>query len=81
VASVMPLPLYTPGKSPGAHCVGGWVEPGAGLEDMEKLKFLILLGLEHRPLDHPARSQSPYRFITVNMVPSCFAVQYEENQR
>jgi hypothetical protein len=30
----------------------------AFLEDMEKRKFIALLGLEPRPLDRPARSQS-----------------------
>jgi hypothetical protein len=45
--------LYPRGKSPGTHWVGGWV---AGLDDMEKRKFLTLPGL-----DCPARSQSVYR--------------------
>jgi hypothetical protein len=36
--------------------VGGWVGPGAGLDDMEKLKFLALPG----PLGRPARNQSLY---------------------
>jgi hypothetical protein len=25
-----------PGKSPGNHFIGGWVDPRAGLDDMEK---------------------------------------------
>jgi hypothetical protein len=37
------------------------VEPRAGLDDVEKRKFLTLLGLELRPLGRPARSQSLYR--------------------
>jgi hypothetical protein len=37
------------------------VSPRAGLEDMEKRKFLTLLGLELRFLGRPARSQSLYR--------------------
>jgi hypothetical protein len=37
------------------------VDPRAGLDDMEKRKFLILPGLELRPLGRPARSQSLYR--------------------
>jgi hypothetical protein len=28
------------------HCIGGWVGPRAGLDDVEKRKFLTLLGLE-----------------------------------
>jgi hypothetical protein len=37
------------------------VGPRAGLEDMEKRKFLTLPGLEFRPLGRPAPSQSLYR--------------------
>jgi hypothetical protein len=35
--------------------------PPAGPDDVEKRKFLILPGLELRPLGRPARSQSLYR--------------------
>jgi hypothetical protein len=35
--------------------------PRAGLDDVEKRKFVTLLGLELRPLCHPAPSQSLYR--------------------
>jgi hypothetical protein len=38
--------------------------PRAGLDDMEKRKFLTLSGLELRPLGCPARSQSLYRLYT-----------------
>jgi hypothetical protein len=37
------------------------VDPRAGLDDVEKRKFLPLPGLELRPLGRPARSQSRYR--------------------
>jgi hypothetical protein len=37
------------------------VGPRAGLDDVEKRKFLTLPGLELRPLGCPARSQSLYR--------------------
>jgi hypothetical protein len=43
------------------HCIGGWVDPRAGLDDMENIKFLALTVLELRPLGCPARSQSLYR--------------------
>jgi hypothetical protein len=39
-----------PGKSPGTHFICGWVDPGAGLDDMEKCKFFTLPGLELPPL-------------------------------
>jgi hypothetical protein len=37
------------------------VGPKAGLDDVEKRKFLTLPGLELRPLGRPARIQSLYR--------------------
>jgi hypothetical protein len=46
--------------TPGTHSIGGWVSPISGLDNVEKRKFLILLGLELRPLDRPAHSQSLY---------------------
>jgi hypothetical protein len=42
---------FTPGKrGPGTHWIGGWVDPRAGLDGVEKFKFLTLQGLELRPL-------------------------------
>jgi hypothetical protein len=47
---------FTPGKEPpGTHWVGGWVDPRAGLDGVEKRKFLTLLVLELRPLSRPAQ--------------------------
>jgi hypothetical protein len=37
------------------------VNPRASLDVVEKRKFLTLSGLELRPLDRPARSQSLYK--------------------
>jgi hypothetical protein len=48
-------------RAPGTHWIGGWVDPRAGLNDMEKRKFLTLPGLKPRLLGRPARSQSLYR--------------------
>jgi hypothetical protein len=40
-----------PGRfTPGIQWLGGWVDLGAGLDDLEKRKFLTLPGLELRPL-------------------------------
>jgi hypothetical protein len=37
---------FTPGEiAPGTHCIGGWVDPRAGLDDVEKRKFPTLPGL------------------------------------
>jgi hypothetical protein len=50
---------FTSGKrARGTHWTGGWVDPRAGLDDMEKWKFLTPPGLELRPLGRPARNQS-----------------------
>jgi hypothetical protein len=48
-------------RTPGTHCIGGWVGPRAGLDDVEKREFLTLPGLKRRPLGRPSRSQSLYR--------------------
>jgi hypothetical protein len=51
-----PAPL-PPGKEPpGTHWKRGWVDSRAGLDDMEKIKFLTLPGLKLRPLGRPVRS-------------------------
>jgi hypothetical protein len=48
-------------RAPGTHLIGGWVGPTAGLDDVKKRKFLILLVLELRPLGRPAHNQSLYQ--------------------
>jgi hypothetical protein len=48
-------------RAPGTHCIGGWVGPRTGLEDMEKRKFLSLMGLELRCLGRPPCSLSLYQ--------------------
>jgi hypothetical protein len=50
------------------HWMGGWVDPRAGLDDLEKRKFLTLPGLELQPLRRPARSQSLYRLLHFMLV-------------
>jgi hypothetical protein len=51
-----------PGRfTPCTLWVGGWVGPRAGLDDVEKIKFLTLQRLELRPLGRPFRNQSLYR--------------------
>jgi hypothetical protein len=52
---------FTPGeRAPGTHWIGGWVGPRAGLDDVEKRKFLTVPGLELRPLSRLAHRQSLY---------------------
>jgi hypothetical protein len=43
-------------RAPGTHWIRGWVDLRAGLDNLEKRKFLTLPGLELRPLGRPARS-------------------------
>jgi hypothetical protein len=50
--------LYPRERAPRTYWIGGWVDPRASLDDVEKRKFLTLPGLELRHLDRPARSQS-----------------------
>jgi hypothetical protein len=57
----------------GTHWIGGWVGPRAGLDDVEKRKFLTLPGRELRPLGCSARSQSLYRL----NYPGSFRYTYE----
>jgi hypothetical protein len=53
---------FTPGeRDPGTHWIWGWVDPRAGMDDLEKWKFFTLPGLKLRTLGRPARSQSLYR--------------------
>jgi hypothetical protein len=52
---------FTPwDRAPGMHWIGGWVDHKAGLDNLEKRKFLTLLGLELRHFGRPAGSQSLY---------------------
>jgi hypothetical protein len=74
VVRFTPRPLYPWGKSPWyPHWIGGWADPRAGLDDVEKRKLLTLSGLELRPLGRSARSQSLYYAIPAR------SVRYELN--
>jgi hypothetical protein len=53
-------------RAPGTYWIGGWVNPGAGLDNVEKRELLTLPGLELRPLGCPAHSQSLYRLRTLH---------------
>jgi hypothetical protein len=42
---------FTPGeRAPGTHWIGGLMDLRAGLDDLEKRKFLTLPGLELQPV-------------------------------
>jgi hypothetical protein len=55
----------------GIHRIGGWVDPRAGLDDIEKRKFSTLPGIELRHLCCPASSYTdcatvvPLNFINI----------------
>jgi hypothetical protein len=56
------LGRFTPGKrANGTHWIGSWVDPRAGLDDVEKRKFSTLPGLELQTLGRRTSSQSLYR--------------------
>jgi hypothetical protein len=40
----------------GTHWIGCWVDPRAGLDDVEKREFFTLPGLKLRSLGRPAQS-------------------------
>jgi hypothetical protein len=42
-------------RTPSTHWIGGWVDPRAGQDDLEKRKFFTLPGLEIRPLGRAVR--------------------------
>jgi hypothetical protein len=44
-----PAALTLAKDPPGIHWIGGWTGLRSGMNDMEKCKFLFLLGLELRP--------------------------------
>jgi hypothetical protein len=52
-------------RAPGIRWIGGWVGPIAGLDEVEKRKFLTPPGLELRSLSRPARRQSLYGTVDV----------------
>jgi hypothetical protein len=46
----------TPGeRSPLYSLLGGWLDPRAGLDDIEKRKFLTVSGIEIRYIDYAIR--------------------------
>jgi hypothetical protein len=63
--------VLTPGKErvPGTHWIGDTVDPRTGLDDMEKLEFLTLPGLELRPLGRQpvARRHTDYATVRIAM--------------
>jgi hypothetical protein len=56
-----PRLLYCRRERAPATCWIGWAGPRAGVDDMERWKFLTLLGPKLRPFGRLARSHSLYR--------------------
>jgi hypothetical protein len=61
VVSYTLWPLCPSKRALGTHCIGVWVGPRVGMDDVEKRKFLTLPWLELRPLGRSGRSQWQYR--------------------
>jgi hypothetical protein len=55
---------FIPGERALGNWIGGWMDFWAGLDDIEKLKFLILMGVELRALSRPARSRRYTHYAT-----------------
>jgi hypothetical protein len=59
VVSITPRPRFAPGeRTPGTHCIGGWVGPRAGL-DAEARRKILCLCRGSNP-GRPVRSQTLY---------------------
>jgi hypothetical protein len=52
---------FASGEDSDTNWTGGWVGPRTSPDDVEGTKLLAQKGLERRPLNRPARSQSLYR--------------------
>jgi hypothetical protein len=71
---------FIPGERvPGTHWVGGWVDPRADLDNMEKWTFLTLAGLELWTLGRPASSQLLYwlRYAAVQMLTKWNSINFK----
>jgi hypothetical protein len=57
--------VFNPGeRAHGTHWIGGWVDPRAGQDDLEKKKLLTLSGLELRILSLPAQASRYTDYVT-----------------
>jgi hypothetical protein len=56
--SASPLEKEPPTPPPGTRWIGGWVDPIAVLDNVEKRKFLTLLGLELHSVVQPVASHN-----------------------
>jgi hypothetical protein len=76
--SFMPQVLYPQGKSPWYPLDRRLGEPTAGLDNVEKKKFLSLSGLDLRPLSHQpiASCYTDYAILA----PICISFTYFERQ-
>jgi hypothetical protein len=60
VVAFTPRPLYPMERVPSTHWIGDWVDPIAGLDDVEKSKFLPLPGFELRLVGRPVSCCTDY---------------------
>jgi hypothetical protein len=69
-----PFRFYHRERARGTHFIGGWVDPRAGLDDMDKSTLFYPTGTRTPvPPGPPARSQSLYRLIYLGS----YTYQYE----
>jgi hypothetical protein len=75
MVSFTPRSLYP--RYPFDRRLRGWVDPRDGLDDVEKRKFLTLLGLERWPLGPPAHNQSLYRLLSASSLSFSLTLRME----
>jgi hypothetical protein len=76
VSGLLHAPAALPqGMSLGTHWRGDWVDPRAGLADVEKRQFLTLPGLELQPLGRPPVAS---RYTDYD-IPDLYNVEREDN--
>jgi hypothetical protein len=68
VVNFTPRPVYPVERAPGAHCIGGWVGPRAGLDAVKKRK--ISFSCRESNPDHPAVTPR-YTHRTIPALSSC----------
>jgi hypothetical protein len=72
---------FTPGeRTPRTHWIGGWVDPRAGLNTVERKNFLTKPGLKRRSLGRPARRQSLYRLSCLGSINWICVLAFKEPQ-
>jgi hypothetical protein len=74
-----PSRLTPVGRVLGTHSIGGWMSPRAGLDEVEKRKYLTLPGLKIRPLGSSTGKKRKSLIRIVNQICCFFKMQLHTN--